>query len=344
MRLGLAGLFSLSFLLLPAAAAPLPVRVAVVVTFDVNSKQTGAHGEFTAWAQREKWIGSVTIPGVDHPILIGPDGVIGVVQGTTSRGAIQLTLMVLSGQFDFSHTYWLINGIAGVDPAVASIGSAAWAHYVIDGDVAYEIDGREGDPHWPYGIMPIGSQVPNQKPKREGWEPEHMSYQLNRGLVDWAYGLTRSVAIPDTPEMQAYRSLYAGYPNAQRPPFVLTGETFGCNRYWHGRTMTHWAEDWTKLWTDGQGTFAMSDMEDQGYAAALERLSTLGKVDFQRVLFLRTASNYCMQPPNGDINKSLHYGYAGYLPSLEAAYRVGSVVLHELAGNWSKYADVPPHA
>ena len=32
--------------------------------------------------------------------------------------------------FDFSRTYWVVNGIAGVNPSVASIGSAAWAHYV----------------------------------------------------------------------------------------------------------------------------------------------------------------------------------------------------------------------
>jgi purine nucleoside permease len=40
----------------------------------------------------------------------------------------------------------------------------------------------------------------------------------------------------------------------------------------------------------------------------------MGRVDFQRVLFLRTASNYCMQPPGQDVNKSLHEEYDGYFP------------------------------
>jgi purine nucleoside permease len=78
---------------------------------------------------------------------------------------------------------------------------------------------------------------------------------------------------------------------------------------------------------------AMSDMEDQGIAAALSRLSGMGRVDFRRVLFLRTASNYCMQAPSQDVNSSLHSEYAGYIPSLEAAYRVGSRVAHELAAH-----------
>ena len=68
----------------------------------------------------------------------------------------------------------------------------------------------------------------------------------------------------------------------------------------------------------------------------------MGLVDFQRVMFLRTASNYCMQAPSQDVNKSLHAEYAGYLPSLEAAYRVGSRVTHELAAHWDRYRDTPP--
>jgi purine nucleoside permease len=70
----------------------------------------------------------------------------------------------------------------------------------------------------------------------------------------------------------------------------------------------------------------------------------MGRVDFQRVLFLRTASNYCMQAPKEEVNKSLHSEYAGYLPSLEAAYRVGSRVTHELTAQWDTYREKTPAA
>jgi purine nucleoside permease len=86
----------------------------------------------------------------------------------------------------------------------------------------------------------------------------------------------------------------------------------------------------------------MSDMEDQGIAAALTRLGAMGKVDFQRVLFLRTASNYCTPPPGGNIGDSLFHGFAGYNSSLESAYSVGSAVVHEIAQHWDKYADATP--
>jgi purine nucleoside permease len=335
----------LTTLLLAAAALradPIPVKVAVVVTFEVGADRGDRPGEFQYWVERENWAQKIEVPGVDHPVLTDGNGTIGVVSGTTVRASNQIMALVLSGKFDFSKTYWVVNGIAGLSPAVASIGSAAWAHYVIDGDVAYEIDAREADPSWPYAVIPVGSKVPNQKPTNEGWEPDTMAYTLSAPLVDWAFALTKDTQIPDSDAMKAYRATYAGFPNAQKPPFVLFGETFGSCRYWHGKAMTQWATDWTRLWSDGKGEFAMSDMEDQGIAAALQRLSKMGRVDFQRVMFLRTGSNYCMQAPNQDVNKSLHAEYAGYLPSLEAAYRVGSRVTHELAAHWDRYRDTPP--
>ena len=335
-------LLAAAFLPGPAAADPVPVKVAVVVTFERGNDTGDAPGEFQYWAEREKWPGRASVPGVDHPVLVGEDGTIGVVAGTTGRAQSQIMALVLSGAFDFTRTYWLFNGIAGVNPMKASIGSAAWARYVVDGDVAYEIDSREADPAWPYGIIPIGSKAPNDKLQREGWEPESMAFEVNPGLVAWAFRLTRDTPLADSPQMAAVRSRYKGYPEAQKPPIVLLGDIVGCSRFWHGATMTRWATDWTALWTDGRGSFVMTAMEDQGFATAMQRLAKMGRVDFGRILFLRTGSNYCMPPPGMDVNKSLHGEYAGYLPSLEAAYRVGSRVVHEISANWAAYREAPP--
>ena len=37
------------------------------------------------------------------------------ITGTTVRASNQVMALVLSGQFDFSQTYWVFNGIAGVE-------------------------------------------------------------------------------------------------------------------------------------------------------------------------------------------------------------------------------------
>ena len=106
--------------------------------------------------------------------------------------------------------------------------------------------------------------------------------------------------------------------------------------------MQQWASDWTRLYTDGQGICAMSNMEDHGIANALTRLAALQRVDFQRVLFLRTGSNFSMPPLGQSASESMVEEYAGMVPALEAAYRVGSPVVHALVKDWSHYQTIPP--
>ena len=49
----------------------------------------------------------------------------------------------LDDRFDLSRAYWLVAGIAGIDPEDASIGSVVWSSVLVDGDLGYEIDSRE---------------------------------------------------------------------------------------------------------------------------------------------------------------------------------------------------------
>jgi purine nucleoside permease len=87
-------------------------------------------------------------------------------------------------------------------------------------------------------------------------------------------------------------------------------------------------------------------MEDTGSYQALTYLHPTGKVNKDRVMVLRTASNYTMPPPGMSPAEHLlkeNEGYAGLQASVEAAYAVGAVVVNEIAGNWPKYgAQTPP--
>jgi purine nucleoside permease len=331
-------------MLLPFARGAELIRpkVIVVATFEIGADTGDKPGEFQYWAEREHLSGSIDVPGLDHPVRFNEAGVYGVVSGTTVRAGNQMMALCLDPRFDLSKSYWIINGIAGVNPHVASEGSAAWAQHVIDGDIAYEIDAREAPADWPYGIMAIGNKSPLEKPKIPAWAPKPMQWQLNPALVQWAYGLTKNIELLDTPEAKAHRALYTTFPEALKPPHVLLGDSFGSCRYWHGAVMQKWADDWTRLYTDGTGACAMSNMEDQGIAAALTRLTKMGRVDFQRILFLRTGSNFSMPPAGQSAADSMVAEYAGELPALDAAYRVGSPVVHELIKGWAKYEGSMP--
>ena len=75
---------------------------------------------------------------------------------------------------------------------------------------------------------------------------------------------------------------------------------------------------------------------------ALRRLAR-ERVDPQRVMVLRTASNYTM-PPKGKTaawSTTAEYPEQGR-PALEAAYQIGNRVVQELLKGWSTYANKIP--
>ena len=273
-------------------------------------------------------------------VLHSDDGVLGVVTGMRSRPRETLAAIVLDPRLDVSRAYWVVAGIAGVDPRTGSIGSAAWANWVVDADPIFERDDREIPADWPYGLWSLGAGRPNVKGGATG--SSGMVWKLNPGLVGWAYQLTRNTPLPDNDLLKAARAGYPSEPLAQRAPFVFIGDDLGTTRFWHGERRTQWARDWVKLWTDGAGTFAMTNCEDQGILDVLQKYSREGRVDVNRILVLRTASNYSREPDGTPPN--LKFTPGGAAAGFEAAYRVGSPVVKALVAGWDKYATTLPQA
>jgi len=265
-----------------------------------------------------------------------------MVAGTTLVNATaSMMALGLDPRFDLTHAYILINGIAGVDPKIASIGSAAWANYVVN-DVAREIDPREAPKDWPYGIYPSGADRPDPKAFTETTWTRSNLYTLNPTLTAWAFAQTKDLNLGDDPKVAAFRSGFTNDPAAQRPPFVLIGATFASDYYWHGTIMTQYARDWVRLYTKGKGTFATTEMEDAGFMNAIERLNNMHRVDANRVLILRTASNYSAERPGHAAAESITAPYIGGRLALESAYLCGSTVVHKLLADWSTtYAHIP---
>jgi purine nucleoside permease len=327
-----------------AADAPIPVKMVVVANFE-NGKDSGDKpGEFQLWVEREQLTETIPVRGATRPIRRNSAGLYGLLLEN-------LVPFLLDPRFDFSKTYWLFTGISGVDPQLASVGSAAWARWVVNGDEMREIDDREIPAGRPYGLFAIGAMKPNTLPTDpnsfgsvESPEELGMAYPLNQGLTMWAYELSRNVVIPDTPALEEQRKAWKGFPNAQRPPFVLLGETLGSVRYWHGPGRTQWARDWVKLWTGGKGAFAMTNMESQTAARTMKTYAKLGMVDADRVLVLRTASNPSGPPPGKGALDSIGDEAPGQVAAYEANYRVGAVVVHELLSHWARYASTVPKA
>lgn len=331
----------------PAApcAARIPVRIVVVTMFEIGKDSGDAPGEFQFWKERRHLDVRLPFPQSYHDLYYNPDSqILGMVTGMGSiRSATATLALGLDPRFDLSHAYWLVAGIAGVDPHQASIGSAAWAHYVVDGDLAHEIDAREIPKDWKSGYFALHSKGPGDPTPLAPVNGE--MFELNPALADWAYGLTKDLPLADDPQIGAARAQYTGFPLALRPPFVLQGDNLAAMTFWHGRMMTDWAHDWVKFWTGGRGTFVTSAMEETGTFQSIEYLAKVGRADRNRVMVLRGASNFTMPPPGvsaADYLLRENQGYAGMHAALESLYLTGSKVIDELLAHWDRYEQAPP--
>lgn len=328
-----------------APPKPIEIKVVVITMFEAGADTGDTPGEYQHWVENEHLDSILPFPQGYHDLRLNPHtGVLGMLTGVgTARAAASVMALGLDPRFDLGHAYFLVAGIGGIDPAAGSLASAVWNDWIVDGDLAYEIDAREipsATPAdralWTTGYVPLRKSVPYEQPP----DPDsRLVYRLNPALVDWAFGLTRDVALPDPPEMKALRLQFDGEV-AHRPPFVLKGADLSASTFWHGKLLNQWAEDWVKYMTGGQGTYAICGMEDTGTLQSLTFLARAHKVDLNRVLVLRTASNYDVPRAGLSAAESLAETkiehYSAYLPALDTAYRVGHVVVDSIVEHWTE--------
>jgi purine nucleoside permease len=334
-----------------AAAKPIEIKVVVISMFEQGADTGDVPGEYQYWVEREHLDQVMPFPQGYHDLRLNPKtGVLGLLTGIgTARSSASVMALGLDPRFDLSHAYFLVAGIGGIDPMRGSLGSAVWSEWIVDGDLGHEIDPREipsataaDRALWTTGYVPLRKSVPYEQPLVPG---NNAVYHLNPALVDWAFQLTKDVALPDTPEIKERRMQFEGEA-AHRAPFVLKGDNLSASTFWHGKLLNQWARDWVKYMTADAGTYAICGMEDTGTMQSITFLANAHKVDLQRVLILRTASNYDQQRIGISASESLAETkiahYSAYLPALDSAYRVGHVVVDSIVAHWAEDRDHMP--
>ena len=335
------------------AKPPMKVKVVVVSMFEIGADEGDAPGEFQLWKARQKLTTQYPLPHGFHDIYANPEtGVIGMVTGMgIARASAAIMALGLDPRFDLSQAYWLVAGIAGVDPADNTIGSAIWTDYVVDGDLAHQIDAREIPSQWSTGYFPLFTHAPfeNADAVDINNSPNGEVYALNLPLAKWAYSLTKDTKLLNNEAMDALRAKYTNSPNAKALPNVSMGAHLSASTFWHGEKLNTWANDWVAYWTKGKGNFVTSGMEDSATLQSLSYLDSAGLVNKDRLLILRTASNFTMQPPSLSAAENLKLessgdGYAAMGAAIEAAYNVGSQVTDYIVTHWETVKDKPPTA
>ena len=330
---------------LPLDAAPhrIVVKVVVVAMFEVGNDTGDAPGELQYWVERDHLDQTYSLPAGYHAARMNSSGEMAILTGQgTAHAAATIMALGLDPRFDFSHAYWLIAGIAGGSPKHISLGSAAWAHWVVDGDLGYEIDPREMPPDWSTGYVPLRKTRPFEPPAAP---LDGQAYELDAGLTQWAFDLTRNTPLTDSDALKEVGAKFDGEV-AHRRPFVTIGDEISSSTYWHGKIFDAWAAEWVSYFTGGQGEFTTTAMEDTGTLQSLKYLVQAGRADWHLILVLRTVSNFDQQPRGMTAADSLAHQrigtYSAYLPALEAAYKVGHIVVEELLSHWPRYVNAKP--
>src|SRR5262249_59439052 len=142
-------------------------KFVVVRMFEIGVDSGDAAGEYQLWKERQKL--DTRFPFAHHHDLFFNEktGVLGMVTGMgTANSATAVMELGLDPRFDLSHAYWLVAGIAGVDPEDASIGSAAWGEYLVGGDLAVGDEVRGRTARWRAGSISIDPAQPYDTHKR----------------------------------------------------------------------------------------------------------------------------------------------------------------------------------
>ena len=295
------------------------------------------------WLSKESlglYANNITIPGLS-PLF--PDAHCtetgDVCEITTGEGqinaAVSMTALTFSSAFNLTKTYFMIAGNAGINPECGTTGSVAFSRYVVEVAMQYEIDPRDISTNYSAGYIPQGAAAPDQYPAYiYGTEV----FELNAALRDRAVSLASNATLQDNALAKTYRAQYPHSEAAASPPSVFSGDTASSDVWFSGQTLSDAFANYTILVTNGTGRYCMTAQEDSGSLEALLRADlACGRVDFSRVLLMRTASDFDRPPPGVSVEQNLIYEDSGGLDlSYENMYAAGMEIVEDVRRNWKE--------
>ncbi|KAL8660367.1 MAG: hypothetical protein Q9202_006638 [Teloschistes flavicans] len=283
---------------------------------------------------------NITVPGFS-PLF--PDAhctkdgnVCQIVTGESEiNAAASITALTFSPLFDLRRTYFMIAGIAGISPKVATLGSVTFARYAIQVALQYEFDAREIPDNFTTGYVPLGSFSPTQYPDSiYGTEV----FEVNDALRQLAIGFAKTATLNDSSDAMAYRANYAStlaYTAGSQPPSVVACDVATSDVYFSGTLLSEAFENTTKLFTNGSGEYCTTAQEDNATLEALLRGAINNLTDFSRIIVLRTASDFD-RPYAGEADTvNLFYAnQGGFEPAIQNIYLAGVKVVEGILQEW----------
>ena len=311
---------------------PLTLQAVILAAYEPDAGPVP--GELSQFIEREGLNQRLPLEAGYRPLWFNPEhGVLACATGVgAARAAASVMALGLDERFDLSAALILITGVAGADPARASLASVVLPHYVVDGDLTHQIDAREISADWVDGFVPIGKAQPYEEPLAHRFNGnDGIVFELNEPLIAKAVEIASSIELQDTEAISRRRLLFEA---GQSAPQICRGDELASSTFWHGRLMSERAARWVDYQTAGHGRYAITAMEDAGMLASLQGLAAAGRVQWNRVVIARAVSNYDRPRVGITAAESLAETRvatdSAYRPALENAWRVGNSLLKEL--------------
>lgn len=243
---------------------------------------------------------------------------------------------MLSPKFDLTSTYFLIAGIAGVNPEVASICSVTFARYAVQVALQYEFSQFEIPTNFTSGYIPLGSMQNNEYPQSiYGTEV----FEFNQALQHIAAEMAKTATLNDSADAVAYRANYAAsdlYAAGAAPPAVYECDVATSDVYYSGTLLSNAFGNFTTLMTNGSGTYCTSAQEDNATGEALLRAAVAKLVDFSRIIVMRTASDFDRPWPGEAATTNLWWAEQGaFEPAVQNLYLAGIKVVEGILQGWN---------
>jgi purine nucleoside permease len=314
----------------------IPIQTLILAAFEPDTGPIP--GELRHFIEREALTETLPNPVGYRPLRLNRErAILACVAGVGApRAAASVMALGLDPRFDLSQALILITGVAGIDPNRASLASVVLPRFVVDGDLAHEIDAREIPPEWPDGFVPIGKSTPYEQPLAQRFNGDDgILFALNPTRVSQALEALAGLELLDTPAIARRRALFSPVETAHQPPSILLGDELASSTFWHGQLMSERARRWVAYQSSGRADYAITAMEDAGILTSLAFLAATGKVDWNRVVIARAASNFDRPRDGLTASQSLAETRvatdSAYLPALENTWRAGHRLIETLA-------------
>ena len=253
------------------------------------------------------------------------------------NAAVTIASLVQSDSFDLTSTYFLIAGIAGVNPEVATLSSVTFARYAVQVALEYEFDAREIPSNWSTGYLGQGTSAPGQYPTSiYGTEV----FEVNAALRSLAVGFAQTATLNDSSAAAAYRAKYsstAAYAAGASPPSVVECDVATSDTYFSGALLGQAFTNYTNLLTNGSGVYCTTAQEDNATLEALLRGAHTSSLDFSRILIMRTASDFDRPYPGASPQQNLFdTGDSAFEPAVQNIYLAGVRAVQGIVDNWEQ--------